>query len=350
MGRLNRYLATLFLQRLAVTAFGMVTLLGVLDALGSADILPPDAGFGGNLRYMILRLPILFDRILPFAVLLAILLTYGALIRRNELVAILATGLSVFGQMRALLPAVAVSLILCAVLIDRVSPVATRALEDWLGADVLREDSREPKALWLAEDRLLVEIKTAQGASLRGLTLLERAKGGRILSVSRARSAEAGPEGWQLSGVEQIRFDGKPLSLPTVWATAQTPETLRLLLSEPRDLSVSSLLALSQMTGTGNRPSSAYVVWLMNRLLLPFVGIGLLMLAVPIMQRYARRDNGFLAMGAATGVGFVYMLTDGIFKTFAESGSISVAVAVLAPIGVLMLAGVVLTLRRAGPG
>lgn len=350
MRRLNRYLATLFLQRLVVTTFGMVVLLGILDALGSADILPADAGFGGNLRFMMLRMPILFDRILQFAFLLAILLTYSALIRRNELVAILGAGISVFGQMRAFLPAVVVSMVFCAALIDRVSPVATRALEDWLGTDALREDSREPQALWVAEAGWLVEIERVQGAELRGVTLFERAEGGRILSVSRAGSAELRPGGWALSEVEQVRFDDKALAPPAVWPSTQTPETLRLLMSEPRDLSVASLVELSEMTGSGNRPAAAYTVWLWNRLLLPLAGVGLLMLAVPIMQRYSRRDNGYLAMAAATGLGFVYMLADGVFKTFAESGAFNVLAALVAPIAALMLTGVVLTLRQARPG
>lgn len=350
MGRIERYLAVLLLQRLGVTAFGMVALLGVLDALGSADILPPDAGLAGSLRYMVLRMPILFDRTLPISFLLAVLLTYVALIRRNELVAIIGAGLSVVGQMKALLPVVILSMGLGAVMIDVASPAATRALEDWLGPEALREESREPQTLWLAEERWLVEIEGASGGTLHGLTLFERDAVGVILSVTRAPLARYEAKGWRLEGPAQLRYDGATPMPPDLWATTQTPETLRLLLSEPRDLSVANLAALSQMTKSGNRPAAAYTVWLLNRLILPLVGVGLMMLAVPMMQRYGRRESGYLAMALATGAGFAYMLVDGILKAFAERGSLDVLVAVLVPTGMLIAAGLVLALRRQGPG
>lgn len=350
MGRLERYLAVLLFQRLCVTVFGMVALLGVLDALGSADILPENSGLAGSLRYMVLRMPILFDRTLPIAFLLAILLTYVTLIRRNELVAIVAAGLSVVGQMKALLPIVILSMGLGAVAIDVASPAATRALEDWLGADALREDNREPQDLWLAEEGWLVQIAGAGGGTLHGLTLFERDAAGVILSVTRAPTARYEPGGWRLGGATQLRYDGGAPMPPDVWATAQTPETLRLLLSEPRDLAISDLAALSRMTKSGNRPSEAYTVWLLNRLMLPLAGIGLMMLAVPMMQRYGRRESGYLAMAIATGVGFGYMLLDGILKAFAERGSLDVLVAVLVPTGALIVVGAAMALQRLRAG
>ncbi|MDZ4135012.1 MAG: LptF/LptG family permease, partial [Paracoccaceae bacterium] len=292
MTQLNRYLAGIFLQRLLITGFAMVTLLGVLDALGNAELLPEGAGMLGHLRYMGLRMPILFDRILMFAFLLALLLTYVTLIRRNELVAIAGAGISVFGQVRALIPAVVLASVLSAVLIDQVNPIAKQALEDWLGANVLREDDKMPQTLWLADDRFLVEVSGMEGEVLTGVTLFERGEGGRIAAVSQASGARFGPEGWSLSGVTQMRFDGQQIAAPQVWTSVQTPKTLRLLMSEPRDLALVDLLRLSRMTHSGSQPSSAYRVWFLNRLSLPFVAIGFLMLAVPMMQRFGRRDSG----------------------------------------------------------
>jgi len=142
--RLPRYLSVLFLQRLFITIFGMVTLLGVLDALGNADRLPDGAGFVGQIKYMGLRMPILFERTFVFAILLAVLLTYASLYRRNELVIISASGLSVFGQIRALAPAVVAVGIVSAILIDQVNPIANKALEHWLGTSALVATSQTP--------------------------------------------------------------------------------------------------------------------------------------------------------------------------------------------------------------
>lgn len=350
MSRLGRYLALLFLQRLLITGFAMVILLGVLDALGNADLLPENAGLADNLRYMLLRMPILFDRILMFALLAALLLTFMTLIRRNELVAIAGAGISAFGQVRALLLAVVLASVAAGGLIDQVNPRAKAALENWLGAEVLRKEGRGTGDLWLAEDGLLVEIEGLQNGALTGLTLFERTETGRIAAVSTAARATPGAGGWVLSGVAQERFDGKPLAPPAIWQTGQTARSLGLLLAEPRDLAAADLLRLARMTHSGNQPRQSYLVWFWNRLFLPVVATGFLMFAAAIMQRFGRRDSGVGAMAVGLAVGFVYMVADGIFKSFAESGTVSGLLAVALPAAVLLLAGALMILLRRSPG
>lgn len=347
MSRLNRYLAVIFVQRLLVTAFAMVVMLGVLDALGNADLLPENAGLGGSLRYMVLRMPILFDRVLLFALLLALLMSYVTLIRRGELVVMAATGLSVAGQIRAMLPAVLLASVLSALLIDQVNPAAQRALEDWLGPEALRGESQDPDVLWLADEDWLVEVGGIEAGRLTGLTLFQRGENGRIIAVIAAEAARPLIGGWALENAVQLRYDGRVAPAPVVWFTEQTPHTLRLLMAAPRDLALTDLWRLSQMTRSGSRPSAAYRMWFLARLSLPLVAAGFLVFAVPLMQHFGRRDSGDLALAGGMLTGFVFMIADGVVKTLAESGSIGAVPAVLAPVGCLALIGLWLARRRA---
>jgi lipopolysaccharide export system permease protein len=346
MSQLNRYLAVMFLQRFILTTFGLVALLGVLDALSNADLLPEGAGLVDQFRYMALRMPILFDRIMIFALLMSLLLTYISLIRRNELVAIVGAGVSIFGQVRALIPAVMIATIVSAALIDQINPVATRALESWLGPEAVRDDGQAPKTLWLADGNLLVEVGGLRGLRLNDVTLFERGENGKIDAISQADFAMAVPNGWALRDVRQIRYDGKEANPPKIWHSEQTPHTLRLLLSEPRNLALFDLYRLSQMTGSGSLPSGAYLVWFLNRLSLPFIALGFLLMTVPIMQRFGRRDSGEIPLAIGIGAGFMFMVIDGVFKTLSENGSLSASTAVMVPTGTLMLIGLWLSFRR----
>ncbi|VAW01762.1 Lipopolysaccharide export system permease protein LptG [hydrothermal vent metagenome] len=346
MSHLKRYLAVMFLQRFVITIFGLVALLGVLDALSNADLLPEDGGMTDQFRYMALRVPVLFDKIMIFALLMALLLTYVSLIRRNELVAIVGAGISVFGQVRALVPAVMIATIVSAALIDQLTPRATRALENWLGPEAVRDDGQAPKTLWLADDNLLVEVGSLKGERLSNVTLFERGENGKIGAISQAGSAKAVPEGWALMDVRQIRYDGKESAPPEIWRSEQTPHTLRLLLSEPRNLALFDLYNLSRMTGSGSLPSAAYLVWFLNRLSLPFVALGFLLMTVPIMQRFGRRDSGEFHLAIGIGAGFVFMVIDGVFKTLSENGSLSASLAVVVPTGTLLLIGLWLSYHR----
>ncbi len=346
MSHLKRYLAVMFLQRFVITIFGLVALLGVLDALSNADLLPEDGGLMDQFRYMVLRMPVLFDRIMIFALLMALLLTYASLIRRNELVAIVGAGISIFGQVRALIPAVMIATIVSAALVDQLTPRATRALENWLGSEAVRDDWQAPKTLWLADNNLLVEVGGLKGEQLNDITLFERGENGKIAAISQADTAQAVPGGWALQQARQIRYDGKEADPPSVWRTEQTPHTLRLLLSVPRNLALFDLYHLSHMTGSGSLPSAAYLVWFLNRLSLPFIALGFLLMTVPIMQRFGRRDSGEFQLAIGIGAGFVFMVIDGVFKTLSENGSLSASIAVVVPTGTLMLIGLWLCYNR----
>lgn len=350
MKHLYRYLAVMFVQRFIVTTLGMVTLLGVLDALSNAELLPEGAGLVDQFRYMGLRMPILFDRILVFSLLMALLLTYVTLIRRNELVAISGAGISVLGQVRALVPAVVLATLASALIVDQVVPITTRALEHWLGPEAVRDDRQGPQTLWLADESRLVEVEGLEDGQLTGVTMFERDADDKVTAVSVADTARAVPGGWELEGVRQMRFDGEPLDPPAIWRTVQTPDTLRLLLAVPRNLSLIDLFRLSQMTGSGSLPSDAYLVWFLNRLSLPFIALGFLLITVPIMQHFGRGDGGETSLGIGIGIGFVFMVADGVFKTLAENGSLSAELAVAVPVGALLLLGATLTARKTARG
>lgn len=350
MNLLDRYLAGMFLRRFVITLVGMVALLGVLDALSNADLLPLGGGLGDQFRYMVLRLPVLMDRILIFALLMALLLTYVSLIRSNELVAIAGAGISVFGQVRALIPAVVIATIISAAVIDQMNPMATQALENWLGPEAVHGDRKGPQQLWLADGDLLIEVGGLRDGVLTDVTLFERDEEGRVNAISHAASASHVPGGWALSGVAQIRYDNQPVAPPELWQTAQTPKTLRLLLAEPRDLSLFNLYRLSRMRGSGSLPSDAYLVWFLTRVSLPFVAIGFLLLTVPIMQHFGRNDSGEASLAIGVAAGFVFMVMDGVLKTLSENGSLSAIIAVSVPVVLLLLVGLALALRRIAPG
>lgn len=347
MNHLSRYISRLFLARLLVVTLAMVVLLGVLDALSNADLLPDNATMGDSLRYMLLRMPVLFDRVINFSLLLGIMLTYLALIRRNELVPIWGAGRSVVQQIRALIPVVLIAGALASIIADQTIPPAQKRLENWLGPAIVRQDSQEPERLWLSEANRLVEITEVGDQVLTGLTLFERGDAGRIKSVSHADTARLEPGGgWVLSGVSQTRYDGQPPNPPTLWTTRIGAATLQHLMAEPRNLSVASLLDIAHLERIGNRPSSAYRVWIYNRFLLPVVAVGFLILSLPLMQKFGRNDHAEVMLVVGMIIGFIYLITDGVFKSLAESGAMTAFTASAVPVLGLYALGLGLVLLK----
>ena len=344
---LGAYISLLFLQRLLIILFALVTLLSVLDSLANADNLPPGLGMLGQLRYMGLRLPILFDRALLISILMAVLLTYVSLSRRNEMVALSASGMSIFGQIKLLIPTVFITGALCAFAINQLSPPSSRSLQTWLGTKALQTDDATPQKLWLSDENRLVELEEVKGNELFGVTIFNRDDQGFIVSVTTAPSASAASGGWRLKDPTQRRFDTEAVTGDlTFWPSPQTPDSLRDLILPPRDMGFRTLLDLSEMRDSGSRPSGAYILWALNRVFLPITAIGFLILGTSIMQVYGRRANADLAAAAGVAIGFVYLVIDGIMKTLAEKGSLDPVMTIVAPNLVLILAGLWLALER----
>ncbi|MEM9669529.1 MAG: LptF/LptG family permease [Pseudomonadota bacterium] len=332
MWRLGYYVSRIFVARWLVTAFGMVVLTGLLDSLANASEISSSGMEGGALRYLQLRIPIIFDQVFLFTLALALLLTYVSLIRRNELVALQSMGLSVVAQIRALSPAVLGVALLAVFIIDRGVPPSVQALNDIGIGEYGGQIFDDGDKLWLNDNSLFVAIEGRDGLNaLTGLTFFQRNGDGHVEGVTWADRAEFEGDHWSLEGTEALLVEGAgPVQNPLPrWDTEQTPIVIDKLAAKPRDLSLEDLRELGSLRGSGSRPSAAYRVWHLARISLPFSALALLVIAVPIMQRLGRRDSGTGGLIAGIGVTFLFMIVDGIAKTMGEAGALPVIPAAL---------------------
>ncbi|GAB5454710.1 MAG: hypothetical protein Hens2KO_09390 [Henriciella sp.] len=340
------YFARLFLARWCVTTFALLALLSVVDSIGAADILPDDSGALDTLQYTFLRLPSLYDRIFMFALFVSLLLTFLSLIRRQELVGFVSMSVSPIMQVRALIPPVLVVTVASLLLIDQTLPRTVSSLENWLGADAfVEEDAGKPRSLWVADASAFVEIGTFQGNQLTDVVIYDRDGAGKISAITYAKHARFTENGWALSEQSSLSLDYSEIPPVEMWVTDQTPITLQKLGTSPRNLSLTEQYNLSRLRGSGVRPSTAYLVWFFDRLTMPLVALGFVLVAVPLMQALGRRQTGDQRLMIGIAIGFAYFIFDGVLKTVAEGGGISLPMAIGLPILLLLGLGIHLNLN-----
>lgn len=340
------YFARLFLARWCVTTFALLALLSVVDSIGAADILPDDSGSLDALQYTLLRLPSLYDRIFMFALFVSLLLTFLSLIRRQELVGFVSMSVSPIMQVRALIPPVLVVTVASLLLIDQTLPRTVSTLENWLGASAfVEEDAGKPRSLWVADANAFVEIGTFQGNQLTDVVIYDRDGAGKISAITYAERARFTGNGWALSGQRSLSLDYSEIPPVETWVTDQTPVTLQKLGTSPRNLSLTEQYNLSRLRGSGVRPSTAYLVWFFDRLTMPIVALGFVLVAVPLMQALGRRQTGDQRLMIGIAIGFAYFIFDGVLKTVAEGGGISLPMAIGLPIALLLGLGIHLNLN-----
>ncbi|MEM0985259.1 MAG: LptF/LptG family permease [Pseudomonadota bacterium] len=338
MKRARQYFAALFLARWFVTTFALLALLSIVDSIGAADILPDGTGASGTLWYMALRLPSLYDRVFMFALFISLLVTLLSLIRRQELVGFVSMSVSPLMQAKALVPAVLLVTVASVVVIDQALPRTMSAIENWLGVGAfLEEDAGKPRSLWIAEEETFIEIGSQRGNTLFNLVVYHRAGRGMISAITYAETAVYVGDGWRYGAAETVPLREGASAPQTKWETTLSPLSLQKLGTSPRNLSMADQYRLSQFRGSGVRPSSAYRVWLLDRMTMPIAAIGFVFVSVPLMQQFGRRQTGDRRLIMGIAIAFGYFILDGVLKTVAEGGGVSVMVAVGLPL--LLLAG-----------
>ncbi|ADH86069.1 LptF/LptG family permease [Desulfurivibrio alkaliphilus] len=155
---LDRYLFWQFTRNLALVLGGLVAIYLLIDFFERVDsFLDAGLGIGTAITYLLLKIPLIFEQLIPVCLLLAGIITLGVLNRHNELMALKSGGLSVRRIIRPLL--------LAALFFSGLALAAGQ----WLLPPTLAETNR----LWYEE----VRQQTPEGIERNGRIYYRGAKG-----------------------------------------------------------------------------------------------------------------------------------------------------------------------------
>ena len=351
MIRIALYLSKSFITIWLIVTFGFLILIGLLDSLANgSEIMANGKGFKATFEYMTFRAPVIFDRVLLFTIMVAILLTYVKLIRQHELVALLGFGLSIPRQILMLAPAVLGVSILSVLFINTAMPPAVRALQSWGVGEYKRSQISEEKPLWLQDGKRIVRAAGRPSPDkLSNLQFFNQEKNGDISLISWAETATYDPKTkfWRLQNVKRISVEENMIPTPMgAWVSEQTPNSIARLAADPRDLGLKDMRKFRTEGNSGAKPSFAYGFWHLHRLTRPLAALILLILAIPIMLRTGREETGDKALIIGIATGFFYLIFDGALSTFAVSGGVGVYSAVFLPLIIFALIGSYLILKH----
>ena len=350
MSVLYRYLNRMFLVRLAVVVFAIIGFAIVVDLLDVAEELArePGGALPASLRYVGLRLPIMFSELLPVASLIAGLLAVADLLRHRELVVIWSSGVRPITILRLLLPA-GLLLVGAKFAIDDVAlPRATSALRVW-GIGEYRHQAMDGQSgpyYWLrsGDDIVRVSANAVSAGALRDVTVFRRDPAGILTERLDAPRAEIVADGWRLHDVTQRIIAGRRTAqLPKFDLPAMIDlEHIQLMARPPREL---TLLQLSQITaagGYGLRALEPYETWLQQRIAGAFIPMLLMMLAFALVRRFSRTASIAPVFLTAVGTGFAFLIVGGVASALGEVGLLTPFLAAWSP--TLVLTAIVLGL------
>ncbi len=351
----SRYLAREFLGLFLPVVAAFVMLYLIVDFFERLDILLKNgASASAAARYFFFKVPLIVTQILPPAVLAALLLALGNLARRNEIVAMRASGISLAQTAVPLLGGAALLSIAALAWNETVVPYCTRQYQYVNNVEIRK---RTPKSLlsdrgtWYHGGSGFYSIDhiDPQKQALFGVTIYRTDQDLNLRSIVEVESARWTSNGWILAGAVErsMSGDNDMHKQPVVDPQAVIPETFADFLEVHHDPEEMSYLALRQRIQQLTRKgidASNYQVDLNLKLAVPFTSLVLACIALPLGGRVQRLPSIAAILGSGIALGFGYWVLLALGNSLGRSGALPAEVAAWIANVVFTLIGVVLFL------
>ena len=333
------YMSRLFAARFALILAGLAVLVLLLDVMAqSSEIIAGSDGAAALWRYGWLRLPLIISRLIPFSVLIAALLTLIFLARHGELVVMTGAGVSQFKLILMFLPVVVAIAGGHFWIDDRAAPASIRALDAWgvAGFSAGRSSTAGDGAvLWVRAGNDVIRLRRdGDGHNRLGaVSIFHRDEEGNLIERLDAAAAINDHGTWTLYDVSRFDVAGNRLSklAKMAWPGNLRPSQISTLSRHPKALSISAVWRFVRSPGYGSRPLYVYKTWLNRKLAVPLASLMMILLAVPLTQRFQRHGGVGSTLAIGVAMGFCFFVFDGFTLAVGEAGLLPPWIAAWAP-------------------
>ncbi|MFH1220731.1 MAG: LptF/LptG family permease [Candidatus Eisenbacteria bacterium] len=319
MRTLDRYVLSEFLKMTLIGILAFVTIFITLDMVENADdFIDNDVGTSTVLKYYAFQVPYIFTLTLPVAVMISALFTIGQLARRNELVAMRASGIRFARTMAPLVVGGLAASMLSLGVAEFVQPSANAIVRKIKNVEIRKSAGRsEPRI------RTNITYRGREGLiyfapeydtkinTMKDL-VVERSQNGRLVfrvNAARATWQESTwvfSEAWirWFSADGEVERENHIVQGPIPMIRDYPSDILREQKS-PEEMSYRELAHLVRRINESGGDSAKYRVGLAMKIAFPFANVIVVLLGSPLSARLRR---GGLAVGVGIGLGlcFVY--------------------------------------------
>ncbi|MFT9315417.1 MAG: LptF/LptG family permease [Acetobacter orientalis] len=350
---LIRYLSGVLLNRVLLCGAVLVGLLEILALLEqTTPILQRHLGVSGILTYAAMRLPFLLAGTLPLSLLIGALVTLTQMTLASEMAILQASGLSVVGLYKRLIPATLIIGMLGVTLDDQVTPRSEQALAAWWNRTDPHPENGH--SFWFHEGLTLTRVNyVADGGNfLGGVTLYSRNEKGLLQDVIRAEHADySKARGWILHDLKVVHVktataENMSDEAERAWPTSLHPWDFIRLSAENPPLSSGTILGMLR----GHLPSDSspgfLQAGLLERFLRPLSLLVLLLIALPVIYIPPRTGTRSWTPVWCLGAGLLFVIVQGMLRAMGNAGLLPPPVATIPGLIIFTLGAVTVLLRN----
>ena len=302
-------------------------------------------------EYIPYKIPeVTFEWTLPYAVLLATLLTLGTLSRHSEITAMKAGGVSLY-RITFPLHFIALLISLCSFLGNEyLVPYSNQKTQYLLDVKV-RKESRsgffKDYKIWYRSDHRIfnIQLLDPQKKILKGLTIYEFDNDFRCTQRIEAREARWFNGKWRFYDGTIRNFDENTPTRVSPFNELEFPlqenwESFERIERESHEMNYTELRTYIQRIQSAGYDATRYLVDLYSKYSYPLLNLIMVLIGIPFALRTGRSGGVALSIGISVMIGFAYGVTFYVFLSFGQSGILSPFLSSWIPTFLFGLAGI----------
>jgi lipopolysaccharide export system permease protein len=279
--------------------------------------------------YVMLTIPSKIYEMFPVSVVVAVVVSLGALANGSELVVMLASGVSKFRIALTAMMGVGFWLLLVVLMGEYVAPAGDQMAQQFRNEQVSQgKATSASNAIWLRDGDVILRTNHMAELALKGTYELKDVtvfalKDKKLTQVSDAESATFENNHWTLKNLKVSTFSDTGVKTSMVeqqqWESRIQPEILNISTTRPKYLSIRDIKKFQQFSAkTGSLQSAYHIAW-WSKMTFPLLVIATGLCGI-VMLFGQIRSSGFaqrLVVGIVIGV-VVYLLN----KTLLNYGEV----------------------------
>lgn len=349
---LSRYVTREYLKVFCLSLTGLIFIYVVILFFQKVDLfIKYQAPFWLIFEYLLYKIPeVIFQWTLPYAVLVATLLTLGTFSRHSEITAMKAGGVSLY---RITTPLFITALFVSFFSFlgnEYIVPLSNQKTRLLLSVKVRKEEQTslfKNYKIWYHGDRGIFNIQLLDSKEkvLKGLTLYQFDDQFRCTQRIDAREAKWMDGKWKLyrGAIREFGEGGKIRTIPYAELElnlAESWDSFQKIERKAGEMSYTELRDYIQKIQVSGYDATRYLTDLYAKLSYPFLNLIMVMIGIPFALKTGRSGGIALGIGVSVMIGFLYGVTFYVFLSFGKSGVLPPLLAAWSPTFLFGLAGI----------
>lgn len=351
MRRINHYIGVNVAGSIIVVLLVIVALDVIAMLVDQLDNLKGDYDFIEAVVFTLLSVPSSIYEFLPLASLVGCLIGLGLLANTSELTVIRAAGVSVVRIIWAVMRPVFLFILIALMLGEYVTPTLNQYAESRRAIALGHKTALTgQRGVWNKEGKEYMHFSAVlPNGKLLGVTRMLFDDFGRLLTMTYVESAIYQGDHWfEQEGVvtqlTDVNIDTKKFDSRR-WQTEISPELLSVIALQPNDLPMQRLLPYAEYLEKQGQNGTEYRLAFWQKLFQPLATLSLVIIAISFVFGPLRQVTMGFRVFAGVIVGLAFQTVQDLLGPSSILFGFAPLIAVLVPIGISFLVGVLL-LRR----